>query len=118
MPWKVVEAFNGQWSCEKCNAEFPTCTRRYMLYASMSDHTSDTGFTLFNDTAEQLLGRTADEMYEMKQSGDEAGYEAVFQAAIFTQVLVKARVKQVCIYRLLSVVCDISVHLSASYNTS
>ena len=65
-----------------------------MLYASLSDHTSDSGFTLFNDTAEQLLGHTADEMYEMKQNGDEAGYEAVFQAAIFTPVLVKARVKQ------------------------
>jgi replication factor A1 len=91
---KVVEVFNGQWSCEKCNAEFPNCTRRYMLYASISDHTSDTGFTLFNDTAEQLLGHTADEVYEMKQSGNEAGYEKVFNDALFTQVLVKARVKQ------------------------
>lgn len=91
---KVVEAFDGQWSCEKCNAQYPNCTRRYMLYASISDHTNDTGFTLFNDTAEQLLGHSADEMYEMKQSGNEAGYEQVFQKAIFTQVLVKARVKQ------------------------
>lgn len=91
---KVVEAFDGQWTCEKCNAQFPNCIRRYMLYASMSDHTNDTGFTLFNDTAEQLLGHSADEMYEMKQSGNEAGYEKVFQDALFNQVLVKARVKQ------------------------
>jgi hypothetical protein len=33
-------------------------------------------------------------MYEMKQNGNEAGYEKVFQDAIFNQVLVKARVKQ------------------------
>lgn len=91
---KVIEAFDGQWSCEKCNAQYPNCIRRYMLYASISDHTNDTGFTLFNDTAEQLLGHTADEMYEMKQNGNEAGYEKVFQDAIFNQVLVKARVKQ------------------------
>ena len=91
---KVVEGFNGQWSCEKCNLEFPNCQRRFMLYASISDHTSDAGFTLFNDTAEQLLGHTADELYEMKQNGNEAGYEKVFQDAMFTQVLVKARVKQ------------------------
>jgi predicted signal transduction protein with EAL and GGDEF domain len=65
-----------------------------MLYASISDYTSDAGFTLFNDTAEQLLGHTADELFEMKQSGNEAGYESVFQNAMFMQVLVKARVKQ------------------------
>lgn len=91
---KVVEAFNGQWSCEKCNREFPNCQRRYMLYASVSDHTGDSGFTLFNDTAEQLLGYTADDLHDMKQSGNEADYDKVFQDAMFKQVIVKARVKQ------------------------
>lgn len=91
---KVLEGFNQMWNCEKCNQEFPTCTRRFILSLTMSDHSGQSWFSLFNDTAEQILGCTAEDLHQMKLNGDEAGYEAVFSKALFQTLIGKARIKQ------------------------
>lgn len=65
---KVVEGMSGEYSCEKCNRQFPSvksfsliprpfltipfsqCIRRYVLSISAADHTGSTWFSLFNET--------------------------------------------------------------------
>lgn len=47
---KVFETNDNKWSCEKCNATFETCQRRFILSLTMSDHTAQVWFSMFNDT--------------------------------------------------------------------
>jgi replication factor A1 len=92
---KVVEGFNGQWSCEKCNKTFDTCARRYVMSISMSDHTGSNWFSLFNEHGEKLLGGiTAQQLFEWKTEGNEALFEKTFSDALFKTVIAKIRVKQ------------------------
>jgi replication factor A1 len=91
---KVIQSLADMWQCEKCNHDYPSCNRRYMLSASVADHSGTTWVTLFDEQVQQLLGHSAEEMHELKMSGDEAGYEGVFAAALFKQVCLKLRVKQ------------------------
>jgi replication factor A1 len=67
---------------------------RYMLSLTAQDTTGQAWFSLFNDTAEKLLGYSADALYEMKRDGDENGYEQVFTNALFKTYVMKVRVKQ------------------------
>lgn len=60
----------------------------------MTDASGQSWFSLFNDTAEALLGRTAEEMYQLKCAGSVAEEESVYNNAKFKQFIVKARVKQ------------------------
>ena len=89
---KVTEAMNGQWNCEKCNKTYDQCKRRYMLSLILQDSSGQAWFTAFDDIANKIVGKTADEMYEMKSSGD-PGYEAAYSSALFKSYLVKARSK-------------------------
>lgn len=92
---KVVEGFNGQWSCEKCNKTFDSCARRYVMSISMSDHTGSNWFSLFNEHAEKLLGGvTAQQLHEWRTEGNETMYEKAFSDALFKTVIAKIRVKQ------------------------
>lgn len=91
---KVTETMGNRYHCEKCNKEFPQCQRRYILSVTMTDQSGQSWFSMFNDTAQVLLGRTADELNEMKGSGDDAGYEAVFKSALFKTFICRARIKQ------------------------
>jgi len=104
---KVVEGFNQQWTCEKCNQEFPNCQRRYVLSLTMSDHTGQSWFSMFNESAEELLGATAEQLYEMKLNGDTVGYDEVFNRAQFKTFTAKARVKQESVNDELRVKCSI-----------
>ncbi len=83
------------------------CQRRYVLSLTMSDHTGQSWFSLFNESvciwsiviqltfqAEELLGVTAEQLHEMKLNGDTAGFEEVFSRAQFKTFTAKARVKQ------------------------
>ena len=59
----------------------------------MADSSGSSWFSFFNETAEKLLGATADSLYEHKLSGD-GEYERVFNNALFKTVVAKCRVKQ------------------------
>lgn len=91
---KVTESMNGQFHCEKCNQGYETCERRYILSLTMTDATGNSWFSLFNDTAEKLLGKSAEELYQMRAQGLEQEYEQVFNEALFKSYIVQARVKQ------------------------
>jgi replication factor A1 len=91
---KVVQGMGDTWQCEKCNKEYLECKRRYILSLSVADHTGTQWITLFDDQALQLLGHTAEDLHQLKLSGDIDSYEKVFSDAMFKQVIVKLRVKQ------------------------
>ena len=71
---------------------------------TLADASGQQWFTAFNETvlntiitnctnensqAEAILGITADELFEMKRSGDENGFEAVFAKALFKTVIIR-----------------------------
>lgn len=91
---KVIQSLGDTWQCEKCGREYGHCNRRYILSLSVADHTCTTWVTLFDDAAKQLLGHSAEDLHQMKLSGDDAGYEKVFSDALFKEVVLKLRVKQ------------------------
>jgi replication factor A1 len=70
-----------------------TPARRYVLNVTMADETGKEWFSLFNDQAATILGHTAEQLYEMRITGDNRRYEEVFNNALFQTFLVKSRAK-------------------------
>jgi replication factor A1 len=60
---KVTESMHGQWLCEKCNKQFDSCQRRYILTISMSDHSGSYWFSLFNETVITFLHKILYQLY-------------------------------------------------------
>ncbi len=51
---KVIEGMGGIWNCEKCNSQFPECHRRFIMSTTMSDHSGNSWFSLFNESVRHL----------------------------------------------------------------
>jgi replication factor A1 len=92
---KVTETLgnNSMWRCEKCRADFPNCHYRYILSAMVSDHSGGTWVSLFNDTAEKMLGVTAEHLAMLRKEGRERDTEQIFTDALFKTYLMRLRVK-------------------------
>lgn len=69
---KVILQSDNTWRCEKCDMNHPHPKYRYMLTISIMDQTGQIWLTLFNDQAEQLLGVSANELTELKESNNQA----------------------------------------------
>ncbi|RMZ83171.1 hypothetical protein DV738_g1159, partial [Chaetothyriales sp. CBS 135597] len=67
---KVTEINPGQWRCEKCDKTHPKPQYRYIMTVNVSDHTGQIWLTCFDDTGRQLLGMTADELMEIKETSE------------------------------------------------
>lgn len=111
---KVTEASGaGGWMCEKCSQTFPDCDRRYIIRATMCDHTGSEWLNAFNEVSvargrgrdslllknrplqqgEALLGGVpAKQLHQWKETGDEQ-YEAVFDNSLFKEFVFKVRAK-------------------------
>lgn len=92
---KVTSHSSGpnMWYCEKCQKVFDRCDHRYILSLQIGDHTGQTWVNAFNETAEQLLGRPAEDMYYLRSS-DELQYQQIFKEAMFKQYVFRVRAKQ------------------------
>lgn len=90
---KVIEEGPNMWRCEKCSRVYDHCDHRYILSLQVADHTGQTWLNAFNETGEQLLGKTAEELYYLRQS-DEAAYGNVFKEALFKSYMFRIRAKQ------------------------
>ncbi|CAM9450721.1 unnamed protein product [Scytosiphon promiscuus] len=91
---KVTETMEGGWQCEKCNQTHQNCNRRYILSMTISDQTGKSWVTVFNDQAVPLLeNKTADDLFQLKEAGEEAEFEDIFAEACFKSYLVTLRVK-------------------------
>ena len=65
---KVIEEGPNQYRCEKCQKVFDRCDHRYIMSAQISDATGAIWVQSFNETGQQLLERTAEEMYHLKMN--------------------------------------------------
>lgn len=89
---KVIDENNGHYRCERCNAVFPNFKYRLLVNMSIGDWTSNRWVTCFSDLAEQLLGRSAQEIGDaMDNNPTEA--EEIFSSINFHSYMFKLRSK-------------------------
>jgi replication factor A1 len=86
---KKVTEEGSAFRCE-VHGPAPTKQNRYILSATIADHTGHHWVTFFNDEAQQLLGKDADEMGALRDHNPSA-YLSVFDAALFKQGLFRVR---------------------------
>lgn len=89
---KVLDQHNGLYRCEKCNRDYPNFQYRFLLSANLADFGDNQWVTCFQETAEVLLGHSADRLGQLRETDEEA-FELVFQKANFTTHIFKNRVK-------------------------
>ncbi|KAF7663001.1 hypothetical protein LDENG_00220720 [Lucifuga dentata] len=89
---KVIDQQNGLYRCEKCNREFPNFKYRLLLSANIADFCDNQWVTCFQETAEVLLGQSAETLGQLRDT-DENAFDEVFQKANFTTHIFKNRVK-------------------------
>ena len=61
---------------------------------TLADSTGSRMITLFNDQAQEVLGASADDLYNMKESGDEEKVAKIYKEAVFGSYLWTLKVKQ------------------------
>lgn len=89
---KVIDQQNGLYRCEKCDREFPNFKYRLILSANLADFGDNQWVTCFQETAEVLLGHSAESLGELRET-DEAAFNQVFQRTNFSTYIFKNRVK-------------------------
>ncbi|KAJ8122693.1 hypothetical protein ONZ43_g1173 [Nemania bipapillata] len=89
---KVVESGDGTWRCEKCDVSHPRPLYRYIMSVNVNDHTGQLWLSCFDDVGRVIMGMTADELMEIKDS-DEDRVPAIFEAANCTKLNFRCRAK-------------------------
>jgi replication factor A1 len=89
---KVIDRNDGTYRCEKCNDETENFKYRLMLSAQLSDSTGNQWVTMFQETAENLLGTTSAELGRLMEESKEE-YSDVFQRQMFKLFETRARAK-------------------------
>jgi replication factor A1 len=90
---KVNELDPGVWRCEKCDKSFPKPQYRYIVSLNVQDHTGQMWLSGFDDTGRIVLGKTADEVAEMKENEEAKAVEAVFEEANCKSFVFRCRAK-------------------------
>nr|XP_029715959.1 replication protein A 70 kDa DNA-binding subunit [Aedes albopictus] len=89
---KVIDQDNGQYRCEKCNADFPNFKYRLLVNMLVGDWTSNRWVTVFADLAEEMLGKSSQDIGDaLEFNKDEA--EKIFSAINFKSYVFKLRTK-------------------------
>lgn len=89
---KVVDQDNGQFRCEKCNSDFPNFKYRLLVNMLIGDWTSNRWVTVFTELAEQMLGKTSQEIGEALEN-DKQTSETIFGSINFKSYIFKLRTK-------------------------
>lgn len=89
---KVVEQGDGTWRCEKCDISHPRPQYRYIMSFNVNDHTGQLWLNCFDETARTIMGMTADQAMELKET-DETQLQAAFEAANCSKLSFKCRAK-------------------------
>lgn len=88
---KVIDQNNGMYRCEKCNREYPNFKYRLLLSVSLGDFSGHQWATCFQDTAETLLGVTAQDVGDLFH--DDRQFREVFDKAAFKTYIFRLRAK-------------------------
>lgn len=94
--FKVTQTTDGHWFCEKCQQTYEKCVRRFIFSATVTDDSSTTWVSIFNEQAELMLaGATADQVYAETHGDnyDQDKYDSYFAMANFTDWVMTCRVK-------------------------
>ena len=67
---QVVEQGPGQYFCEYDGTTLSSMVRRYIFSARIMDESGEATVQVFNEQAEQLLAMKADELAELRESGE------------------------------------------------
>ncbi|XP_072301910.1 replication protein A 70 kDa DNA-binding subunit-like [Eucyclogobius newberryi] len=89
---KVLDQHNGLYRCEKCDRDYPNFEYRLLLSANLADFGDNQWVTCFQETAEVLLGHSAQRLGQLRDTDEEA-FNEIFQKANFTSHIFKNRVK-------------------------
>ncbi|EAQ92381.1 hypothetical protein CHGG_00616 [Chaetomium globosum CBS 148.51] len=89
---KVTPSMDDKWRCERCNITHDRAQYRYIMSADVSDHTGHTWVSCFDDSARIIMGKSADEMMELKNREDGSCAEA-FEAANCRKMVFRCRAK-------------------------
>lgn len=79
---KVVEDM-GSYRCENCNKNYDNFKPSYFMSAKISDFTDSVYVSFSNETATQLIGMTAVEFKNFKDSNDEAKVTEYLDSLMF-----------------------------------
>ncbi|GAA5868477.1 hypothetical protein JCM8547_006286 [Rhodosporidiobolus lusitaniae] len=71
----------GVWRCEKCESTYPAPQYRYILSMCVNDYTSQIWVSGFNEVGQDVFGKSADEMQQLKED-DEPLFNKAVQAAL------------------------------------
>ncbi|PWA01780.1 hypothetical protein BB558_002098 [Smittium angustum] len=88
---KVIQE-NDQWRCENCQRSYPAPEYRYIISINVSDHTGNLWLQCFNETAIQILGVTANELYPLYETNREE-YDSKIAKANFSKFRFRCRAK-------------------------
>ncbi|XP_073010537.1 replication protein A 70 kDa DNA-binding subunit A isoform X1 [Typha latifolia] len=92
---KVTRLASGNWCCDRCDKEFEECDYRYLLQAQVQDHTGLTWVTAFQESGEELLGCTAQELYRLKnEEPDDTRFAEIIRHSLFEQHLFRLKIKE------------------------
>lgn len=63
---KLTPSTHG-WSCERCNRDdIPSPEYRYLLSVQLKDHTGMEWLMAFQESGEEIMGITAQELFQLK----------------------------------------------------
>lgn len=77
---KVTELDPGQWRCERCDKTYSHPEYRYIMLVNVSDHTGQLWLSCFDEVGRLVMGTTANDLMEIRQS-DEKAADRIFQDA-------------------------------------
>ena len=90
---KINQSTDGSYACDRCHGNFPTCDRKWIFSGTVADGMASTWVSVFDEQGQQLLGTTANAMFEQYESNQDE-YDATFARGAFTEWVFKCRVKQ------------------------
>ncbi|CAI0441900.1 unnamed protein product [Linum tenue] len=92
---KVTNNGDGRWRCDRCEQSVDECDYRYILSLQIQDHTGSTWLTAFQESAEELMGISAKDLYFMKfEKQDDDGFSKVLRRVMFVRYIFKLKVKE------------------------
>lgn len=87
---KVEEQGPGQFYCDYDGKTYPSAVRRYIMSARLTDGSGELPVQVFNDQAEVLLGKSADDLHELRES-DPARFKALLKDATWTEWVLRVK---------------------------
>ncbi|XP_010527273.2 PREDICTED: replication protein A 70 kDa DNA-binding subunit B [Tarenaya hassleriana] len=92
---KVTEAFGSGYWCEGCQKTDEECNLRYIMVVKASDSTGEAWLSTFNEEAERIIGRPAEELNKLKsEEGEVNEFQTKLKEATWASHVFRVSVSQ------------------------